>query len=160
MDSEDEAMNRVQHLIERAEIKCSDKRVCLTAKRKLVLASLLVSDKALSAYELVDVCKDEFGEVIYAMSVYRILAFLEQEQLAHKLNLANKYVACCHIDCNHNHDMPQFLICGMCQRVKEISLGGITEKELKHDVKQAGFQLVSPQLEINCVCDDCLNAVA
>jgi Fur family zinc uptake transcriptional regulator len=47
-----------------------------------------------------------------------------------------------------------------CQRVKEISLEGISEKELKNDVKQAGFQLVSPQLEINCVCDDCLNAVA
>jgi Fur family zinc uptake transcriptional regulator len=56
--------------------------------------------------------------------------------------------------------MSQFLICGICQRVKEISLGEITEKELKHDVKQAGFKLVSPQLEINCVCDDCLNAVA
>ena len=35
-----------------------------------------------------------------------------------------------------------------------------TEEELKQDVQRAGFQLVSPQLEINCVCEDCLNAMA
>ena len=91
------------------------------------------------------------------MSVYRILEFLEQQQLVHKLNLASKYIACCHIDCEHLHDVSQFLICSVCQRVKEISLGKITEKELKQDVEEAGFHLVSPQLEINCVCEKCVN---
>lgn len=111
----------------------------------------------MSAYELVDYCKEEFDEVIPAMSVYRILDFLEQEQLVHKVNLLNKYIACCHIDCNHSHGRAQLLVCGKCERVKEISLGRTTEENLKHDVKKAGFQLASPQFEFNGVCDDCIN---
>lgn len=130
------------------------------AKRKLVLSGLLGSDKALSAYELVELCKNEYDEVIPAMSVYRILDFLQEQHLVHKLNLANKYVACCHINCEHRHEVSQFLICGECQRVKEISLGKFTEKDLRKRVESEGFQLVSPQLEINCVCDECVNSAA
>ncbi|WP_108651141.1 Fur family transcriptional regulator [Dongshaea marina] len=148
-------MNRVQKALEHAEQKCRNNGGRLTSKRKLVLSGLLLCEKAMSAYELVDFCQQELGEVIPAMSVYRILEFLQQQQLVHKLNLANKYVACCHISCSHSHEVPLFLICGKCQRVKEISLGKITEEELKHDVEQANFQLVSPQLELNCVCDEC-----
>ena len=150
-------MTSIQDKIEQADRKCSQNGARLTVKRKLVLSSLLLCDKAMSAYDIVAHCKQTFGEVIHAMSVYRILDFLEQQQLVHKLNLANKYIACCHIDCDHSHDVPQFLICSVCQRVKEISLGKITEEELKQDVEEAGFHLLSPQLEINCICEKCVN---
>ena len=51
----------------------------------------------MSAYELVDYCKETYGVSPPPMSVYRILDFLQQERLVHKLNLANKYIACAHI---------------------------------------------------------------
>lgn len=153
-------MMHLPEKIEHAERKCTQKGVRLTTKRKLVLSSLLASEKAMSAYELVDLCNQESGAMIPAMSVYRILDFLQQQDLVHKLNLANKYVACCHIDCDHSHDVSQFLICSVCQRVKEVRLGNVTEEKLRHDIQKAGFQLVNPQLEINCVCDDCINKVA
>jgi len=146
-------MNQVQKAIEHVEQKCRSKGIRLTKKRKLILSSLLTSEKAMSAYELIDYCKQEYDEVLPAMSVYRILEFLQQEQLVHRLNLVNKYVACCHIDCDHSHDIAQFLICGKCQKVKEISLEKATEEKLKLDVEKAGFQMESPQLEINGVCD-------
>ena len=38
------------------------------------------------------------------MSIYRILEFLESQQLVHKLKLTNRYVACVHITCNHEHE--------------------------------------------------------
>jgi Fur family zinc uptake transcriptional regulator len=153
-------MNRLEKILHQAEHKCRHSGVRLTEKRKLVLTSLLRSEKALSAYELADQCKEEFGKAIPAMSVYRILDFLQQNQLAHKLNLANKFVACCHIACDHSHEVSQFLICEKCQRVKEVNVGKITEKELRQDVEAAGFELVSPQLEINCVCKKCIDAAA
>ena len=153
-------MNHIQRNLQHAERKCQQKGVRLTAKRKLVLEGLLFSEKAMSAYELVDLCKDRYNEVIPAMSVYRILDFLQEQQLVHKLNLANKFVACSHIKCDHSHEVSQFLICGKCQRVKEISLGKINAQELKQDLDEAGFMLVSPQLEINCVCKDCGNEAA
>lgn len=153
-------MHRIQAIIEYAEKHCKEHGARLTNKRKQILTGLLQSERALSAYELVEYCKSEFGENLPAMSVYRILDFLQDEQLVHKLNLANKYVACAHITCNHVHEVPQFLICDNCQKVKEISINKSTIDTLKRNVKKAGFHLVSPQLEMNCICEQCLNKAA
>jgi Fur family zinc uptake transcriptional regulator len=153
-------MESIDSIIQHAESHCKDHGVRLTDKRKHVLAGLVQSEKALSAYELIDVCKEKFNESIPAMSVYRILEFLENEKLVHKLNLANKYVACAHISCDHAHDIPQFLICGTCSKVKEISISKSTISELKSTVKDAGYHLVSPQLELNCLCDECSSKAA
>ena len=123
-------------------------------------AGLIQSGKALSAYELIDFCKEQYAESIPAMSVYRILEFLEKELLVHKLNLANKYVACAHISCDHAHGVPQFLICGKCSKVKEINIKPSTVADLQLTVREAGFKLISPQLEMNCLCDDCFEQTA
>lgn len=148
-------MKRVEKIIDHAEQHCKTHGSRLTQKRKQVLSGLLQSEKALSAYELIDVCKNEFGETLPAMSMYRILDFLQGEHLVHKLKLANKYVACAHISCDHEHAVPQFLICGECQKVMEISISKSTIKKLQQNVEDAGFHLTSPQLEMNCVCDNC-----
>jgi len=149
-----------QQIIDRAEQRCTKQGTRLTSKRKQVLAGLLQSDKALSAYELVDYCKNECGVNIPAMSVYRILTFLESEQLVHRLKLANKFVACAHIACDHAHAVPQFLICGECQRVKEITISKATINQLQQSVEEAGFHLRSPQLEMDSLCEHCMNNAA
>jgi Fur family zinc uptake transcriptional regulator len=148
-------MVSVTAVIEEAEQRCTDSGARLTDKRKQVLSGLLQSKTALSAYELVDYCRTEYGHAIPAMSVYRILDFLQGQHLVHKLSLANKYVACAHITCDHEHGVPQFLICGSCQRVEEITVAKSTINALYRSVEQAGFQLVSPQLEMNCLCQTC-----
>ena len=153
-------MNKIDAIISHAEQDCKARGTRLTAKRKQVLSGLLKSNKALSAYELIDFCKHEFGETIPAMSVYRILDFLRDEHFVHKLNLANKYVACSHITCDHTHGVPQFLICGRCQKVKEITINNSTIEALQHNVDEAGFELVSPQLEMNCLCKECVAAAS
>lgn len=144
-------------IIQRAEKQCAAHGARLTAKRKQVLSGLIQSEKALSAYELIDFCLQQYGESIPAMSVYRILEFLEDEHLVHRLNLANKYVACAHISCDHDHGMPQFLICRECSKVKEIRMKASAITELQASVNEAGFKLLGPQLEINCLCDDCVS---
>lgn len=148
-------MNKVQQIIDRAEQQCKTHGSRLTDKRKQVLSGLLKSGKALSAYELIDICKSEFGETLQAMSMYRILEFLQNEHLVHKLNLTNKYVACSHISCDHDHGTPQFLICDQCQKVEEMHLSPSTIAELKKSVEDAGFHLVSQQLEMSCICKTC-----
>jgi len=153
-------MNNVNTIIEHAEKYCKSHGARLTIKRKQVLSSLIQSEKALSAYDVIDLCEEYFDEKIPAMSVYRILEFLENEKLVHKLKLANKYVACSHITCMHDHGAPQFLICGVCDQVKEITINQSIMTELKNGVENAGFKLVSPQLEMNCICNSCLEKVA
>ena len=110
----------------------------------------------MSAYELIDFCKARFGESIPVMTVYRILNFLQDEYLVHKLNSANKYVACAHITSDHAHAVPQFLICGQCQKVNEIRINKSIIAELRDNVERAGFHLASPQLEMNCICEACM----
>ncbi len=148
-------MATVESIINHAERQCKSHGARLTDKRKQVLTGLLQSEKALSAYELADYFTKELDQSIPAMSIYRILEFLQQEQLVHKLNLANKYIACSHITCEHEHAVPQFLICNKCQKVKEISINKAMIDDLQQNVENAGFHLASPQLEMNCVCESC-----
>lgn len=148
-------MSDVQHILNHAEAQCRERGTRLTDKRKQVLSGLLGSGKALSAYELVDYCREEFGENIPAMSVYRILDFLQEEHLVHKLSLANKYVACSHITCDHAHEVPQFLICQQCSEVQEISISRSIIEKLEKNVEDANYRLLSTQVELNCLCKAC-----
>ena len=148
-------VRKVQAIVEHAEQQCKKNGVRLTEKRKHILAALLHSGKALSAYELVGYCKEQLGETIPAMSVYRILGFLQSQQLVHKLDLVNKYIACAHITCHHKHAVSQFLICKQCQRVKEINLRHSVIHSLLQEVYDTDFELDSPQLEINGLCGSC-----
>ena len=148
-------MDKYQSIVEHAEQHCRERGTQLTEKRKLVLSGLLQSERALSAYELVDYCKDNFNESMPPMSVYRILEFLQKEQLVHKLEIANSYVACEHIACDHRHEVSQFLICTECRRVKEIAISKSTLGALRRNVEAAGYFLVSPHLEMNCLCANC-----
>lgn len=152
-------IKQLHSLLKLAEQVCLKQNSRLTQKRREVLTLLLHADKALSAYELMDLFKVHFNKVLLTMTAYRTLEFLESVQLAHKLNIANKYIACAHIGCGVAHELPHFLICQQCLRVDELSnelpnnLSDITNK-----VEQTGYQLFSPQIELNCICKTCLSA--
>lgn len=148
-------MEKISTIIEHAEQSCKARGRQLTSKRKLVLRALVHASKALSAYELVDYCKTHFDQSIQAMSVYRSLDFLEGEHLAHKLKVSNKYIACSHILCEHEHGIPQFLICSKCNKISEQTIDPVMITGLQSNARQEGFTVINPQLEINCVCDDC-----
>jgi Fur family zinc uptake transcriptional regulator len=142
-------------VLKHAENHCKQRGTRLTEKRKQVLTGLVESKKALSAYELIDYCREELGQQLPAMSIYRILEFLEGEDLVHRLHLAKKYVACSHITCDHQHEVPQFLICNNCHTVEEISISRSVIDSLKQSVTDAGYHLASPQFEFECYCGDC-----
>jgi len=149
-------MNDIDTIIQHAELHCENNGSRLTNKRKLVLSSLIKSGKAISAYDLIDVCEQTFGEKIPPMSVYRILDFLENQDLVHKLNVANKYVACSNISCGHVHGVSLFLICSVCNQVEENSINQPITNQLKKTVIDAGFTLVKSHLEMRCICQSCL----
>ena len=142
-------------VLEQAARQCEEHGCKLTDKRKVVLTGLLESEKALSAYELADFCRAKLGADLLPMSVYRILDFLEGEKLVHRLNLANKYVACAHIVCDHDHESPQFLICKVCSQVQEVTLPVEAVQDITRTIESSGFQLASNQIELDCVCSEC-----
>jgi len=143
-------------ILDKAQNICTHSGGRLTEKRKRILALMLLSKTPLSAYEVADSYNKNAESSMPAMSVYRILDFLESEQLVHKLSSANKYVACSHIACSHAHQIPQFLICGKCQTVKEMAIGKPIIEQLDQLVADAGYKLVNTQLELQCLCDKCM----
>lgn len=148
-------VSKLDRVIRKAEEHCNHPGAKLTPKRKSILTLLLRSEKPLSAYELAERYSQQFRESIPPMSVYRMLGFLVDENLAHKLTSENKFVACSHIACDHQHQVPQFLICDRCSRVKEIVISKDIIDALDTSVTEAGYHLVNPQLELHCICDEC-----
>ncbi len=145
----------IETVIHKAQEKCHLSGVKLTDKRKKILELMLASETPLSPYQVVEQYNAQSEKNMPANSAYRILDFLVAENLAHKLNSANKYIACSHIACDHAHDVPQFLICRKCSRVKEIMVKQSLIHELKQNVHSAGYQLLSSHLELDCLCPDC-----
>ena len=156
MPTEKLSTSRLTTLLSKALSRCQQQGGKLTEKRERFLKLMLQSDNPLSAYEVADQLNKENKQSMPAMSVYRILDFLVSIQLVHKLSSANKYIACSHIACEHSHQVPQFLICRNCQTVKEI---GITRKivdDLSQSVTKAGYRLMNSQLELDCLCENCI----
>jgi len=145
----------IKETIESAERKCSQRGRKLTRRRKQVLRSLLQAKKALSAYELADLCNKNSHEPMPPMSVYRVLEFLQTEQLAHKLETANKYVACTHIACKHKHRRSQFLICNECHKVQELDTTIEALSAIEAAAKIVKFRPLNPQIEVSGSCDLC-----
>ncbi|MCW8128025.1 Fur family transcriptional regulator [Microbulbifer halophilus] len=143
-----------------AEQSCRVSGARLTEKRRSVLTILLRSRTPLSAYEIAEQYSRDYGEPIPAMSVYRMLDFLAEENLAHKLNSENKYLACAHIACDHSHETPQFLICNRCNKVREIGIKPEVIAALRDTVEGAGYHLQTSQLELDCLCDECGRSAA
>ncbi len=93
------------------------------------------------------------NDMLYHLGLFRSLLIIKTPILEPQLNLANKYAACANISCDY--DVPQFLICGSCSEVKEISIKPDTLEELQASVQEAGFELNSPQIEMSCLCNNC-----
>ncbi|MBB6522241.1 Fur family transcriptional regulator [Pseudoteredinibacter isoporae] len=145
----------VEKVLAQVEKDCRRTGRRLTEKRKQVLIGLLKSERALSAYEIVNYCKWTYQTSFAPMTVYRILEFLESEKLVHKLHITNKYVACSNICCKQEHDVAQFLICDSCGSVKEVSVDGSALETLKNNAEHVGFQVKSPQIELHGLCQNC-----
>jgi len=145
----------IDNVIQQAEDHCRNNGGRLTKKRRLILEILLENGQPQSAYEIADLYHEKAGDSIPAMSVYRMLDFLMQNGLAHKLTTTNKFLACSHINCDHTHQAPQFLICDSCNAVNEIGLDKTLISALEKSINAIQFQLNSPQLELHGLCEGC-----
>ncbi len=129
---------------------CRERGERLTEQRKTVLRLLCVSDKPLSAYELLERMRGVIKNPT-PPTVYRALDFLLEQGLVHKLESLHAYISCTHPD--HPH-ASQFLICDDCAEVAEIEDSNIT-KSLKAAGKAMGFRTKRPVVELLGTCAQC-----
>ncbi len=142
-------------ILQRAAEKCAESGGKLTEKRSQLLTILIESQEPLSAYEVLERYNLTVEKSMPAMSAYRILDYLVSQELVHKLSSENKYIACSHITCCHEHKVPQFLICRQCKQVKEIVIPKDIIESLRQHLVAANYQLINSQLELDCLCDAC-----
>ena len=151
--------SKLDSLLRAAEVSCSENGARLTQRRRQVLSALMQSSSPLSAYEVLDLCNRSTASAMPAMSVYRILDFLEQQQLVHRLSSSNKYVSCAHIACDHKHfQKTHFLLCEGCSSVEEVDATQEASDALEQMAKTVGFKLTTQQFELSGICTTCQNS--
>ena len=128
----------------------AERGVRLTDQRKTVLQLLCVSDKPLSAYELLERLRGVVKNPA-PPTIYRALDFLLEQGLVHKLESLHAYVGCAHLD--HPH-ASQFLICDDCGEVAELEDSSVT-KSLEAAGKAIGFRTNRPVVEVLGTCAQC-----
>ena len=149
-------MSYLETALLKAERRCHEQGSRLTARRRQVLRALIEASEPLSAYGLLEICNAESSDAMPAMSMYRILDFLVEQQLAHRLVSSNKYLACAHINCCPQHfRRTHFLICDECSNVREVEMSDAVMASLSGIAGAEGFSLSSRQLEISGVCGEC-----
>lgn len=148
-------IQNIDYALTKAQQACHRTGLRLTDKRYRILQLMLQTDIPLSAYDIAERYKINYGATLPVVSAYRMLGFLLQAELAHKLDTTNQYLACSHIVCEHEHAVPQFLICDQCHAVQEVALRKQVLDELKSSVESSGFLLTNKQLELHGFCEHC-----
>ena len=101
----------------------------ITDLRRDVLQALHHLDKPVGAYELFDQLK-EVGKASAPPAVYRVLDFLVEQGLAHKLQSLSAYTACS--SAPHPHEA-FFRICRDCGEVNETIVPEVVSQAAKDD---------------------------
>ena len=124
----------------------------LTPSRRRALEVLTQANRPVGAYEMIDLMAVADGKRPAPVSVYRALAFLLDNGLAHRLESKNAFVVCGHA---HAAGEPVvFLICEQCGEVKEATTPGLT-RELTALCATAEFRARTRVVEIAGRCANC-----
>ena len=134
-----------------AESRCAAAGERLTPARLAAYAELLVSERPVSAYELIALLEDRQQRKIAPLTVYRHLDFLIRVGLVHRLESTQSYLPCDRPE--HTHES-QYLLCSSCGRADEVESKPL-ESLLHKIADQRGFQPENTVVEIRGLCERC-----
>jgi Fur family zinc uptake transcriptional regulator len=100
---------KINHIISKEKDVFTRSGTRLTEKHKHALECLLESNTPLPVYEIAGAINRVSENTMTIMSVYQVIEVFEIENLVHKLNSANKYVACSHKSGDCTQEITQFL---------------------------------------------------
>lgn len=142
--------DRIETALSEAEDICKAQGLRLTPVRRKVLEILLQDSRAMGAYAILDILRQEgFGS--QPPVVYRALDFLAERGFVHKIERMNAFVACDHPG---EHHSPAFLICRVCDLVEEAH-SAPPKAGLGQAARASGFQIERTVVEAEGVCPAC-----
>lgn len=147
-------MNSTQYnnkIIDDIEAVCKKRNVKLTNQRKIVLEIMLKAETAMSAYDLLDLLKQQEPQA-KPPTIYRALEFLLEQGFIHKVESSNSYILCPHF--SHPNHVSILFICDHCKQISEKHNDDI-ENHLALLAKQNHFTIKHSIIEIHGICADC-----
>jgi len=137
--------------IAHAEALCAAREERLTPMRRRVLEALLASHRPLGAYELIDRLVVS-GQRPAPITVYRALDFLREQELVHRIESRNAFIACVHA--HESNDPIVFLICEKCGAVGEAASVAVADT-IRNASRAVDFTPKTPVIEISGICAHC-----
>ncbi|MCC2095833.1 MAG: transcriptional repressor [Hyphomicrobiales bacterium] len=126
--------------------------VKLTPSRQAMLDILCNEGKPLGAYDLIDRIALRSGKRPAPISVYRVLDFLVEHGLAHRLSSRNAFLACAR---HHGAGEPlAFLICDKCGAVSEQTSPAL-RSAIDALAEEASFKRRTQVIELTGTCASC-----
>jgi Fur family zinc uptake transcriptional regulator len=136
--------------LRRAEDICSRNGARLTKLRRMILELLLAADGPVKAYDLVGRMREK-GERLTPTTVYRILDFLMQYGLAHRINSLNAFVPC--TGSREEHALLMF-VCSACRKTEEMD-DPVLYEAMRARLGEQGLSLGRNCIEIQGRCRKC-----
>ena len=142
--------------MQHASPRCEHNQAGLTTNRKLVLDALLQADRAMSAYDVLQLLR---GQEVHWQppTVYRALAFLVEAGMVHYIQSIQKYMVCHHQHCAH---VTQLLICHRCGLVQEVPIPESLVEALEQQAAMHQFKMIPQFLELQGICAACDESAA
>lgn len=124
----------------------------ITMPRLQVLRTLHESEKPLNAQAIHERIVGQ-GDRIDVVSIYRILAALNEVNLVHHIGVVDAYSACCMED-DHAHESEHF-VCTECGGVTELTVPEATLRETRKHLEGLGLKPAEIKIEVLGQCAQC-----
>jgi Fur family zinc uptake transcriptional regulator len=132
--------------------QCANRGLHLTNLRRRLMGLLLKAGKPVKAYDLIEQSA-VLGRRLTPATVYRVLDFLMENGLVHKVNAINAFVACTEQDGALDHQ-PLILVCPTCQKTTEINDPDLSIMVFEK-LNDLGYALKRGSIEIHGHCGLC-----
>lgn len=136
---------------------CVNQNIKLTALRKDVLSILLSKQVPMGAYDILEKLKKKRPNA-EPPTVYRVLDFLADAKLVHRIESQNAYVCCTQLGNILSEHKAVLLFCKQCQQSFEVRENDIL-LAIKKIAKKHAFAVDDALIEMKGICQTCLQDV-
>ncbi|MEG9883383.1 MAG: transcriptional repressor [Hyphomicrobiales bacterium] len=150
--SRSDQTDALREILRRAERKCVRSGVRLTQLRREILSIIASGQKAVGAYDIIEHMGALNGRRPAPIVIYRILDFLREHELIHRLEGKKAFVACKQDHCHGRDTM--FMICDECSSVTEFPAPDVLTS-LRRATGNRGFRTRHRVVEIYGRCRSC-----
>lgn len=146
-------MQQSETLLYKIETIGKERKLNLTTHRKLILEILIENNRAMTAYELLDILQQR-STTAKPPTVYRGVEYLIEHGLIHRIESLNRYILCPHFT-QPTHSAILF-ICDNCSSIIE-KHSDIIERNIRKKAKNEGFGVTRSVIELRGRCQTCEN---